>query len=126
MIDHLSVGVDDIKLAKEFYNPVFETIGISPLAEMDGLLAYGVKTIQFLAMSPHDGNISSSGNGTHIAFSAKTPDEVDRFYASSLSNGGTCAGEPGPRAYPHAEVYAAYVRDPFGNKLEVLTNGFTG
>ncbi len=126
MIDHLSVGVDDIKSAKKFYDSIFKTIGISRLAEMDGLLAYGIEAIQFLAMYPHDGNGSSAGNGTHIAFSAKTPDEVDRFHASALSIGGTCEGAPGPRVYPHAEVYAAYVRDPFGNKLEVLTNGFTG
>ena len=47
------------------------------------------------------------------------------FHAFAVANGGTCEGEPGPRdGYPNPDVHTAYARDPFGNKLEVIFNGF--
>lgn len=125
MIDHMSVGVDDIPRAKAFYDAVFAPLDMSCLAAMDGLLAYGGAAIQFLAMEPYDGKEARAGNGMHVAFAAKSPEQVSAFHAAALAAGGECEGAPGPRAYPHKEVFAAYVRDPFGHKLEVLTDGFS-
>ena len=124
MIDHISVGVSTIEAAAHFYGPVLDTLGAKELARMDGLIAYGRDRIEFLAMLPFDGNAESAGNGTHIAFVAPDEAAVAAFHAAALEAGGCCAGEPGERAYPHARVYAAYVHDPFGNKLEALTAGF--
>lgn len=124
MIDHISVGVDDIGSAKEFYDRVLAQVGYGLLAEMSGLLAYGENSIRFLAMQPYNGEAASAGNGMHVAFKAKSSEQVDAFHAVALTMGATCEGAPGTRAYPHDEVYAAYIRDPFGHKLEVLTNGF--
>lgn len=124
MIDHMSVGVDDLEKAKQFYTGVLSTMGYGLMAEMNGLVAYGDTSIQFLAMLPFDGNIYSAGNGMHVAFRAATADQVDAFHAAAMAAGAVCEGAPGVRAYPHDEVYAAYVRDPFGHKLEALTNGF--
>ncbi|SDE41882.1 VOC family protein [Kordiimonas lacus] len=126
MIDHLSVGVSDIDLARKFYDTLLESLGITLLAATDQLLAYGSGAIEFIAMLPYDGASPTGGNGTHIAFRATSPEAVDAFHQVALATGGICEGAPGPRAYPHAEVYAAYVRDPFGNKLEALSGGFAG
>jgi catechol 2,3-dioxygenase-like lactoylglutathione lyase family enzyme len=126
MIDHLSVGVSSIDQAEKFYDSVLATIGCEPKAKMDGLLAYGRDRIEFLAMLPFDKNDSTAGNGVHIAFAAETNEQIDNFHKAVLENGGTCEGAPGTRPYPHAEVYATYVRDPFGNKLEALVGGFKG
>ncbi len=125
MIDHMSVGVEDIEGARSFYNKVLGALGFGLLAEMPGLLAYGENAVQFLAMRPFDGETPSAGNGMHVAFKAGTQDQVHAFHSAAMENGATCEGAPGLRAYPHTEVYAAYIRDPFGHKLEVLTNGFT-
>ena len=47
---------------------------------------------------------------------AASPEQVDAFHAAGLANGGTCEGQPGPRGHlPGA--YAAYLRDPAGNKV---------
>ncbi len=124
MIDHISVGVDDIESAKKFYDTILEKLEYYLIAEMDGLLAYGKNGIQFLAMKPYDGDSASAGNGMHVAFKAATSEQVDEFHRAAMQAGAMCEGAPGARAYPHAEVYAAYVRDPFGHKLEALTNGF--
>ena len=127
ILDHLSVGVSDIESAKAFYNPVMTSVGASLLAETDGFLAYGKTAPQFLAMLPYDKNPATGGNGVHICFSAGSREEVRAFHKAGLDAGGTCEGAPGPRpAYPTDDAYAAYIRDPFGNKLEVIHGGFAG
>ena len=47
---------------------------------------------------------------------APTRAAVHRFHEAALANGGTCEGAPGPRKFTPTS-YAAYVRDPDGNKL---------
>ena len=42
---------------------------------------------------------------------------LDRLYALALKNGGSSEGEPGLRPQYGPGFYAAYVRDPDGNKL---------
>jgi predicted lactoylglutathione lyase len=60
-----------------------------------------------------------------VALSAATWDEVDRFHAAALVNGGSSEGAPGLRPEYYADFYAAYVRDPDGNKLAAVCRGFT-
>lgn len=125
IIDHLSVGVPDVPSAKSFYDPVMKTLACEPLAETAGFIAYGKSKIQFLVMVPENGEPSTAGNGTHISFMAPDSAAVDAFHRISMERGGICEGVPGPReAYPMPGVYAAYVRDPFGNKLEAIAGGF--
>jgi predicted lactoylglutathione lyase len=54
-----------------------------------------------------------------VALAAKTRADVDAFYAAAIAAGGTDEGEPGLRPF-HASFYAAYVRDPDGNKLSAV------
>ncbi len=124
MIDHISLGVDDVSEGAAFYGPVLETLGAKELARLDGLVAYGRERIELAILRPFDGGEASGGNGTHFAFVADSRDAVDAFHAAALAAGATDEGAPGPRPYPHREVYAAFVRDPWGNKLEALTDGF--
>lgn len=126
VIDHLSVGVTDIKSACAFYDPVLETVSVNRLAANDGFAAYGKGRVEFIAILPFNAETATGGNGTHICFAAPSPEAVDAFHAAALRNGGSDEGAPGPRgAYPIPDVYTAYVRDPFGNKLEVIHNGFS-
>ncbi|MCV6605634.1 MAG: VOC family protein [Porticoccaceae bacterium] len=125
IIDHLSVGVPCIDRASEFYNGLMETLGCSLLASTDGFAAYGNGAVQFLVMKPLDGENATAGNGAHICFVAPSQESVDAFHQYAMANGGACEGQPGPRpGYPKADVYTTFVRDPFGNKLEAIHNGF--
>lgn len=125
VIDHLSIGVPDIDSATAFYDGALAALGIGKLATTDAFAAYGTGAVQFLVMVPHDGDDSSVGNGTHICFVAPSQNAVDAFHAAALERGGVDAGAPGKRpGYPKADVYTAFVRDPFGNKLEAIHNGF--
>jgi len=126
LLDHASVGVPDIAAARRFYDPVMQALGCTCLAALDSLAAYGRATPQFVVILPYDKRAASAGNGVHICFAAPSQEAVDAFAKAALANGGTDEGAPGPRPeYPKPGVYAAFVRDPFGNKLEAIYNGFT-
>lgn len=126
LIDHISVGVPDIKKARTFYDAVFAEIGVRCFASADTFATYGIDRVEFLLLLPFDGNAPTAGNGTHIGLAAGSREAVVNFHNCALRCGGKNEGEPGFRdAYPMDGVYAAYVRDPFGNKLEVICNGFS-
>ena len=125
IIDHLSVGVSSVDKATSFYDGLLDTLGSKRLATSEAFAAYGNDSIQFLLMKPENGESFSVGNGTHISFIASSKEAVDNFYDHARNNGGECAGAPGAReGYPIPDVYTAFVRDPFGNKLEAIFNGF--
>ena len=125
IIDHLSIGVPCIDEATSFYDGLLKTLNYSRLAASESFAAYGKYSVQFLVMKPEDSEAFTAGNGAHICFIAPSQEAVQDFHNYAKSNGGKCAGEPGPRAtYPIPNVYTAFVRDPFGNKLEAIFNGF--
>ena len=124
-IDHSSVGVPDIAVARLFYDPLLATLGITCLAANETLAAYGRGRVEFILILPADCKAQTAGNGVHIAFAAPDRAGVEAFFATALAMGGSGEGAPGVRpAYPMPEVYAAFARDPYGNKLEALHNGF--
>lgn len=125
IIDHLSVGVTDIGSGCDFYDGLMGALDCARLATTESFAAYGNGSVQFLLMVPLDGSVHSAGNGAHICFVASSPEAVDHFHQYGVGNGGICEGQPGPRpGYPKPGVYTAFLRDPFGNKLEAIYNGF--
>jgi catechol 2,3-dioxygenase-like lactoylglutathione lyase family enzyme len=70
--------------------------------------------------TPEDGRPATWGNGTHVAFIADTRAQVHAFHEQALKLGGKSEGEPGPRPHYGPNYYAAYVRDPDGNKLQAV------
>lgn len=120
MIDHISVGTNDVARARAFYDAVLDVLGLRLLASSDRSADYGASSILFSIETPHDGKPATSGNGTHIAFSASGREMVDSFYRTALAHGGTDAGRPGLRPEYDAHYYGAFVFDPDGNKIEAV------
>jgi predicted lactoylglutathione lyase len=60
-----------------------------------------------------------------VALHARSWGEVDAFFAAAIANGGRSDGDPGLRLQYNPDFYAAYIRDPDGNKLAVVCRGFT-
>lgn len=121
MIHHLSLGTNDLDRAGAFYDAVLAVVGIRRMAENDRELNYGVGTFLISLGRPVNGEPAAPGNGVHVAFAAEDRAMVDRFHEVALAHGGTDEGAPGLRPEYDANYYGAFVRDPDGNKLEVVT-----
>ena len=46
---------------------------------------------------------------------------VDAFHAAALAHGGVSDGAPGLRREHGEGYYAAFIRDPDGNRIEAVT-----
>ena len=46
---------------------------------------------------------------------------VDAFHAAALTHGGRSDGAPGLRPQHGEGYYAAFIRDPDGNRIEAVT-----
>src|SRR5262249_22765652 len=86
----------------------------------------GIEELALWVGKPIDGQPASVGNGAMVAFRARTWEQVDDFHAAAPANGGSWEGAPGLRLHYSPDFYAAYVRDPDGNKLAAVCRGFTG
>ena len=121
MIHHVSLGTNDLKRARAFYDPVMATLFIHPMGEDEREVTYGSSVFVFSVGLPLDGKPATVGNGTHIAFAAEDREMVNRFHEAAMANGGTEDGAPGLRPEYDANYYGAFVRDPDGNKIEAIT-----
>jgi catechol 2,3-dioxygenase-like lactoylglutathione lyase family enzyme len=120
ILSHISIGTNDYKRAKPFYDAVLATLHIKCMMEFDGGAGWGREFPEFWIGPPHDGGRASAGNGVHICFNAASKEEVDAFYAKAMEMGGTDDGKPGLRPQYMPNYYAAFVRDLDGNKIEAV------
>ena len=122
MIGYVTLGTNDLPRAAKFYDAIAAELGTPRMMDFDGFIAWGKPDggAGIAATRPFDGGTASVGNGTMVAFEAKDQDQVQRLYDIALANGGTDDGPPGPRG---EGFYAAYFRDPDGNKLNAFLMG---
>jgi predicted lactoylglutathione lyase len=59
-------------------------------------------------------------SGCHICLRAKSTGEVDAFHAAALRAGASSDGAPGLRPHDRVRYYAAFIRDPDGNRIEAV------
>lgn len=120
IISHVSVGVSDVTRAKKFYNAALKPLGLKLYFDEPYGCAWGRGFPAFWAQRPFDQRRASPGNGVHVCFNAASKATVDSFYRAALKNGGRDDGPPGLRVDYTPNYYAAFVRDPDGNKIEAL------
>jgi catechol 2,3-dioxygenase-like lactoylglutathione lyase family enzyme len=123
ILSHITLGTNDKERAARFYDAVLGAIGFARLPKpAEKPLAYdknGEMPTLYI-YNPEDGRPATWGNGTHIAFIAETRQQVERFHQLALSLGGRDEGGPGLRPHYGPNYFAAYVRDPDGNKLQAV------
>jgi len=119
MIGYVTLGTNDLPRAARFYDAVAAELGVPRFMQGDNHIAWGVAGggAGVAVTKPFDGNAASVGNGTMVALEAKDTAQVDRLHAIALENGGSDEGAPGVRG---GGFYAAYFRDPDGNKLNAF------
>lgn len=121
MIHHVSVGSSDLERSRIFYQAVIPLLGYRLIGEDEQSLDYGSGVFAFSVERPLDGKPATGGNGTHIAFEARSRADVDAFHREGLAHGGRDAGPPGLRPEYDANYYGAFLFDPDGNKVEAVT-----
>lgn len=120
VLSHISLGTNDFRRAKAFYDAVLATLQMRCLMEFGEGAGYGRETPEFWIQRPHDGGKAQPGNGTHVAFVANSADEVKAFHAKALELGARDDGGPGIRPEYTPGYYAAFVYDLDGHKIEAV------
>lgn len=135
MLTYMYFGTNDLDRAIAFYNATLGALGMRRVVTNDpawdrvsaGWGTYeedGRRELAFWIGKPFDQEPATVGNGSMAAFRARSWQEVDDFHAAALANGGKSDGAPGLRLHYNPDFYAAYVRDPDGNKIAALCRGF--
>ena len=126
MLLYVTLGSNDITRSRKFYDAALKPLGMKCDYFSNDELGYGRlerpeghRECVLWIGRPYSKLPATWGNGTMIALAAQTRKVVDAFYAAGLANGGIDEGAPGLRPY-HANFYAAYVRDPDGNKISAV------
>lgn len=129
MIAYVTVGADDIALAKRFYTAFLPALGYGLKEGSEGLsfalpVAPGQPVLlpDFYVKPTFDGKPASPGNGAMVAFEAKSQAQVRTLHAGALAAGGTNEGDPGFRASYGPHFYVGYLRDPQGNKIALFSS----
>jgi len=105
--------VGDLDAARTFYTAALVPFGYRLVYDGERSLGWGVgeggDDDEPFAVDRRVGPIA----GTHVAFTATSPVQVDEFHAAALAAGGRDNGAPGER--PYGDTYdAAFVLDPDG------------
>ena len=119
MIDHVSVAVCDLAAAMRFYDALLAALGYRRLDTRPATAGYGKEYSEFWINVRTD---AVRSEGAHICLRARSTDMVDAFHAAALAAGGICDGAPGLRPHDGSrKYYAAFIRDPDGNRIEAVT-----
>ena len=117
MLDHVTIGVNDIERSKAFYDQALRPLGIQRLYTGAASFAgYGSDAKPYFWI----GIRGTPQTGTHIAFAAPDRSLVDAFHAAALNAGGKDNGPPGLRPHYHPDYYGAFVLDPDGHNIEAV------
>lgn len=121
MIDHISVAVRDLECSARFYEMALAPLGLSRLVTRPATVGFGKSYPEFWINLREAMPAVSPESGIHICLRAKSAAEVDAFHAAALNAGGSDDGAPGLRPHDRVRYYAAFVRDPDGNRIEAVT-----
>jgi catechol 2,3-dioxygenase-like lactoylglutathione lyase family enzyme len=117
MIDHVSLQVSDVPVSTAFYEAVLGPLEIRP-GYRDGAAVgfFGPGSGSFW-IGPAQ---RADDRELHIAFAARSRDEVQAFHLAAEALGAEVLHAP--RLFPEydANYYATFVRDPDGHNIEAV------
>lgn len=124
MLFHTMVGSNDIERSRRFYDALLGSMGAS--AAMTNMAGSGHTRLfyrnesgtNFIVTEPINDEPATVANGSTVAFSCNSPEQVQQFHDVAVANGGTSIEDaPGPRESAMGTIHLTYVRDPDDNKL---------
>jgi len=115
-LDHVSLPVRKLAIARRFYEAALGAIGMKINMDVGSAFGMGSQHQKIFWISQKRG----ATGGAHHAFRVSSRADVDAFHAAALAAGGKDHGPPGPRPNYGPSYYAAFVKDPEGNNIEVV------
>jgi catechol 2,3-dioxygenase-like lactoylglutathione lyase family enzyme len=117
MLDHVTIGVENIERSLRFYDSALRPLGVTRLyGDGNRFAGYGVAPKAFFWIGIRD----IRQTGAHIAFATDDRGTVDRFYEAAIAAGGMDNGPPGIRSHYDPNYYGAFVFDPDGHNVEAV------
>jgi catechol 2,3-dioxygenase-like lactoylglutathione lyase family enzyme len=119
MLDHVSITVEDLSRSAPFYDAVMAALGVPCVWREAEAIGYGARDrgAGYLTIRQSPGVVADR---RHWAFRAPDRAAVWAFHAAGLAAGGVDDGAPGLRPHYHPDYYAAFLRDPDGNRVEAV------
>ena len=113
---YISIGTNNLEAAREFYDKLFEPIGVKGFRGNERSYFYKfVKTDTYFAIFvPFDGKEATVGNGSMTGITFDSIEEVDQIYQIAIESGAIDEGNPEQKMNT---FYGGYIRDLDGNKL---------
>ena len=141
VIDHIQVTVKSMAVAVEFYDKLMPLLGFSSEKRSSAVIEahdlhvveYSHPRLVFAISSPRAAfrgdhvQRRRPGSLHHLAFRARSREEVDRLHLAVAAIGAVIVAPP--REYPEytpAGYYAFFFKDPDGIKYEVVCHSESG
>ena len=86
---YVTVGTNDLALAKQFYDALFEDLGVTSFGPNDRSYFWTIPgdDTNFAVFVPYDGSEASVGNGSMVGITLETTEDVDALYKKALELG---------------------------------------
>lgn len=124
LLDHVSISVPDLERARPFYDAVMSALGCEKVYDRPYALGYGARcrteTPDETYLAVYLSAAASTDDKRHWCFKASSRGAVEAFHQAALQHGGSSDGAPGLRGNYHPTYYAAFARDPHGNRIEAV------
>ena len=126
LLDHVSIAVRDLARAKPFYRAVMAALGAPEAYDEPRAIGFGTRNAPgddaHSYVSVFESADAQPSARRHVCLRAASSARVRACHAAGLGAGGTDGGAPGLRADYHPAYYAAFLLDPEGNAIELVTH----
>jgi len=122
-IDHITLSVENLRRARDFYSKALSPIGLELVAEVSAKQSGAVAMLGFGIGRKGSFWVAESGRQTpsaHVCFRASSRAAVRAFHKAALEAGAEDNGGPGTRPEYHPAYYAAFVLSPEGHNIEAV------
>jgi catechol 2,3-dioxygenase-like lactoylglutathione lyase family enzyme len=124
LLDHVSISVSKLSNCIKFYDAIMNALDCEKVYETKASLGYGIRCYAgeegHSCLAVYESSKANLDDARHWCFKAKSRKAVDLFYEKGINNGGRCDGPPGLRNDYHTSYYAAFLYDPFGDRVEAV------
>ncbi len=114
MFAHVTIRAGDRAASERFYRTVLGALEIEPTHDTTAVVAW-----DDFAIIAADGDHPPTRH-LHIAFVARSREDVDAFWRAGVDAGYEDAGGPGERPQYKPDYYGSFLLDPDGNSAEAV------